>query len=46
MNKIELYNILKEMLSKNGAIPPTEQQYNRLIIELLDCICRIKHGKI
>lgn len=41
MNRLELYIILKEMLSKNGAIPSTEQQYNSLINDLLDCICSI-----
>jgi hypothetical protein len=41
MNRMELYNILKEMLAKNGAIPETEQQYNSLINDLLDIICSI-----
>lgn len=38
MNRYQLYNILKEMLSKNGAIPLTEMQYNKLMDELIALI--------
>jgi hypothetical protein len=35
MNKFEIYNVLKDILSKNGAIPPSENQYNSLFEELI-----------
>lgn len=41
MNKWQLYIKIKAMLCEHGAIPDTEEQYERLIDELLNLYTRI-----
>jgi hypothetical protein len=35
MSKFDMYNTLKDILSKNGAIPNTEKQYESVMNDLM-----------
>lgn len=36
MDREQMYHLYKEILSKNRAIPPTEQEYCEVMKQLLD----------